>query len=124
MLDSLKRHGPPQTLRVYLYGGIAILYALVMIIIAPRLWWVGLIALVLAAGLAGWGIWSGNRRKMEWDRYVHVLFQNIDEVTREAVLRYPSPWWSPSRTGRCCGTIAISRPSWAKTYPAGASRNS
>jgi len=91
MLDSAKRHGPPQTLRAYLYGGTAILYALVMIIIAPRLWWVGLIALVLAGVLAGWGIWAGNRRKMEWDRYVHVLFQNIDEVTREAVLRIPIP---------------------------------
>jgi len=91
MLDPHKRHGPPQTLRVYIYGGIAILYALLMIIIAPRLWWVGLSALLLAGALAGWGIYSGNRRKMEWDRYIHVLFQNIDEVTREAVLRIPIP---------------------------------
>jgi c-di-AMP phosphodiesterase-like protein len=91
MLDPSKRNGPPQTMRVCLYCGIAILYALVMMLLAPRLWWVGLIALLCAGVIMGWGIWSAKRRKSEWDRYVHILFQNIDEVTREAVLRIPIP---------------------------------
>lgn len=94
-----KHHGPSQAMRLSILGAVSVLYAIVMILLAPRLWWVGLAALVVAAALAGFGIWSAARRQMDWDRYVHILFQNIDEVTREAVLRIPIPLVVAERDG-------------------------
>lgn len=99
MMHSHKRHGPPRTLRVYIFGAVTILYALVMLLVAPHLWWVGAIALLIAVAMLLLGIWANARRQSEWDRYIHVLFQNIDEVTREAVLRIPIPLVVTERDG-------------------------